>query len=82
MPLYIKDPEVSGLAEDAVKFLGAPNKTEAVRMALKAAIAEARAKVPLEDRIRDLQDRVAAMGPRDPDYDHRAYMRELWGEDD
>jgi antitoxin VapB len=82
MALYIKDPEVSGLAEDAVKFLGAANKTEAVRMALKAAIAEARAKVPLEDRIRDLQDRVAAMGPRDPDYDHRAYMREIWGEDD
>jgi antitoxin VapB len=82
MPLYIKDPEVSGLAEDAVKFLGVANKTEAVRMALKAAIAGARAKKPLEDRIRDLQDRVAAMGPRDPDYDHKAYMREIWGDDD
>lgn len=82
MPLYIKDPEVAGLAEDAVKYLHAANKTEAVRMALKAAIAEARAKIPLEERIKVLQDKFAAMGPRDPDYDHRAYMRELWGEDD
>ncbi len=82
MPLYIKDPEVAGLAEEAVKYLHAENKTEAVRMALKAAIAEARSKIPLKDRIRELQDRFAAMGPRDPDYDHKAYMRELWGEDD
>ena len=82
MPLYIKDPEVSGLAEDAVKYLHAANKTEAVRMALKSAIAEARSKIPLEERIKELQERAAAIGPRDPDYDHRAYMREIWGEDD
>jgi len=82
MPLYIKDPEVSGLAEEAVEYLHAANKTEAVRIALKAAIAEARAKIPLAERIKELQDRFAAMGSLDPDYDHRAYMRELWGEDD
>lgn len=82
MPLYIKDPEVSGLAEDAVKYLHAPNKTEAVRMALKAAIAEARKKVPIEERIREAQEMADKMGPFDPAYDHRAYMRELWGEDD
>jgi antitoxin VapB len=79
MPLYIKDPEVSGLAEDAVKYLGAANKTEAVRMALKAAIAEARAKIPLEERIKALQDRAAKLGPFDPTYDHKADMDELWG---
>ena len=80
MPLYIKDPEVSGLAEDAVKYLGAPNKTEAVRQALKAAIAEAKAKIPPEVRIAELQDRVAAtLGPFDPTYDHKADMDDLWG---
>ncbi len=82
MPLYIKDPEVSGLAEDAVKYLHAANKTEAVRMALKAAIAEARAKIPLEERVRAAQDLAAKLGPFDPDHDHKAYMREIWGEDD
>lgn len=80
MPLYIKDPEVAGLAEDAVKFLHAANKTEAVRMALKAAIARAKSEIPLEDRIKALQDRVAAkLGPVDPTYDHKADMDDLWG---
>ena len=80
MPLYIKDPEVSGLAEDAVKYLHAANKTEAVRMALKAAIAEARSKIPLEERIKELQDRaLAKLGPFDPSYDHKADMDDLWG---
>lgn len=79
MPLYIKDPEVSGLAEDAVKYLHAANKTEAVRMALKSAIAEARSKIPLEERIKELQDRVAKLGPFDPTYDFKADMDDLWG---
>ena len=78
MPLYIKDPEVAGLAEDAVKYLHAANKTEAVRMALKAAIAEARAKIPLEERIKPLQDMIAALGPPNPDYDHKRDMDDLW----
>jgi antitoxin VapB len=79
MPLYIKDPEVSGLAEDAVKYLGAANKTEAVRQALKAAIAEARAKVPIEERIKEAQALADKLGPYDPTYDHKADMDDLWG---
>ena len=79
MPLYIKDPEVAGLAEDAVKFLGAANKTEAVRMALKAAIAEARSRIPLEERIKEAQALADKLGPFDPTYDHKADMDDLWG---
>lgn len=79
MPLYIKDPEVSGLAEDAVKFLGAANKTEAVRMALKAAIAGAKAKIPLAERIKEAQAMIDALGPPNPGYDHKADMDDLWG---
>ena len=79
MPLYIKDPEVSQLAEDAVKFLHAENKTEAVRMALKAAIAGAKAQVPLEERIKEAQAMIDALGPPNPDYDHKADMDDLWG---
>jgi antitoxin VapB len=80
MPLYIKDAEVAGLAEDAVKYLHATNKTEAVRMALKAAIAKAKSEVPMGERIKALQDRVAAkLGPVDPTYDHKADMDDLWG---
>lgn len=79
MPLYIKDPEVAGLAEDAVKYLHAANKTEAVRMALKAAIAGAKAQVPLEERIKEAQAMIDALGPPNPDYDHKADMDDLWG---
>ena len=68
-----------GLAEDAVKFLGARNKTEAVRMALKAAIANAKAQIPLADRIKVLQDKMDAIGPFDPTYDHKRDMDDLWG---
>ena len=79
MPLYIKDPEVSGLAEDAVKYLGAPNKTEAVRQALKAAIADAKSRIPLSERIKEAQAMIDALGPPNPDYDHKADMDDLWG---
>ena len=79
MPLYIKDPEVAHLAEDAVKFLGAANKTEAVRQALQAAIANAKAQVPLAERIRLLQDKMDAIGPFDPTYDHKRDMDDLCG---
>ena len=48
--------------------------------ALKAAIAKARSELPLEERIKALQDRVAAkLGPADPTYDHKADMDDLWG---
>ena len=79
MPLYIKDPEVAGLAEEAVKYLHAENKTEAVRQALKAAIAEAKAKIPIEERIREAQEMADRLGPYDPTYDHKADMDDLWG---
>lgn len=79
MPLYIKDPEVSGLAEDAVKYLGAPNKTEAVRQALKAAIADAKSKMPLSERIEAVQALADKLGPFDPTYDHKKDMDDLWG---
>ena len=79
MPLYIKDPEVGHLAEDAMKFLGAANKTEAVRMALQAAIANARAKIPMEERIKEAQALADKLGPFNPAYDHKADMDDLWG---
>ena len=51
MALYIKDDSVADLANKAVKLLGVPNKTEAVRVALTAAILAAKANTPLIERI-------------------------------
>lgn len=79
MPLYIKDQQVNELAEDAVKLLGASNKTEAVRQALQSAIATAKARIPLSERIKEAQAMIDAVGPPNPDYDHKADMDDLWG---
>lgn len=79
MPLYIKDPEVAHLAEDAVKFLGAENKTEAVRQALQAAIATAKGRIPLSERVKAAQALADKLGPFDPTYDHKRDMDDLWG---
>ena len=78
MPLYIKDPEVAHLAEDAVKLLGADNKTEAVRMALTSAIAAAKARIPLVQRLEPARALADTIGPVNPLYDHKRDMDDLW----
>lgn len=82
MPLYIRDDHVNDLAEQLATLTGARSKTAAVEAALKSAISAAKAETPLSDRIKVLQDRVAARGPTDPDFDMKAFTDELWGEDD
>ncbi len=91
MPLYIRDDAVDALAEEARRLTHAKTKTEAVRRALEAQIAVAKARPPqksMEERekhfregLAALQDRVAAMGPNDPDFDMKTFMDELWESD-
>lgn len=59
MALHIRDPETDRLARELARL---QNKgiTEVVRSALEARLAEERRKVPLAERIRDLQDEVAS----------------------
>ena len=78
MPLYIRDPEVAELAEEAVKVLGVATKTEAVRAALKSAIHAAKSRTPLRERVEAARRRADAIGPPDPAYDHKRDMDELW----
>ena len=80
MPLYIKDDEVDALATELQSITGAPSKTEAVRTALKDAIGKRRKQAPLIARIKEIQDQVAAMGPRDPDFDMKKFTDEMWGD--
>jgi antitoxin VapB len=79
MPLYIKDAEVARLAEDAVRVLHAPNKTEAVRQALKEVIASSKARLPLSERVKAAQSLADRLGPFDMAYDHKRDMDDLWG---
>jgi antitoxin VapB len=77
MALYIRDPEVDRLVAEVQRLTKTATKTEAVKNALKKEIAAANADVPLIERIKALQDRVAALGPRDPDFDMKKFSDEL-----
>jgi antitoxin VapB len=61
MPLTIRSREVDELARQLAERLGT-TKTEAVRRALAGEIARCEARAPLAERIRDIQERVAARG--------------------
>ncbi|PYE90174.1 type II toxin-antitoxin system VapB family antitoxin [Phyllobacterium leguminum] len=79
MPLYIRDDEVDALARKVQELTKAPNKTEAVRRALENELTRAREAIPLEERIKIIQDRVQArMGPHKVDFDMKAFMDEGW----
>ena len=69
MPLSIKNPEVEALARELARETG-DNLTDAVRRALEQALMRARGRrfpVSLEERLRAISDRCAAL----PDLDTR-----------
>lgn len=84
MPLYIRDPEIDSLVEEAQRLTNAPTKTETVKHALRKEIAavKADAELPLRERIAQLQERAAILlgGPTDPNFDMKAFMDEMWGD--
>ena len=80
MALYIRDDEVDLLARQVQNATNAPSKTEAVRIALQNELERVRKTVPLEERIKRIQDAVRAMGPDDPNLDMKKFMDEMWGE--
>jgi antitoxin VapB len=79
MALYIRDDEVDVLARQVRDAINAPNKTEAVRLALQHELERTRDAIPLPERIKRLQDAVKAMGPDDPTFDMKEFMDELSG---
>jgi antitoxin VapB len=80
MALFIRDPEVDALAEEVRRVTKAKTKTEAVRSALQARLAEVRRALPLRDRLARSKSLADALGPSDPGFDMKAYTDELWGE--
>lgn len=80
MALFIRDTEVDALAEEARRLTGAKTKTEAVRSALQARIAQVRRTLPLKDRLARSKALADAMGPGTPGFDMKAYTDEMWDE--
>ena len=79
MPLYIKDPDVAEMAEALRKLTSARSKTEAVRQALKSALAAAAQRPPLSERLRNAVELARRIGPIDPDFDEKRFFDEMWG---
>lgn len=78
MSLYIRDDKVDELANEVMRRLGTKTKTEAVRVALENELKRTGEKLSLAERIKPLQDRIAALGPNDPNFDEKAFMDEMW----
>ena len=81
MPLYIRDNDVDALAVQLKKAMKAPSKTEAVRTALANELERNRARTPLMERIKKLQEEVRDLGPRDPNFDMKRFTDEMWADD-
>lgn len=86
MPLYIRDDEVADLARRAKEATGAKTVTEAVKVALEKALAEAKAEGRPETSSKSPLDRFAkalaladAMGPSDHSVDMKKFMDDLSG---
>ncbi|MFC0218493.1 antitoxin VapB [Pseudochelatococcus lubricantis] len=78
MALFIRDAEVDALAEEVRKLTRAKTKTEAVRDALQARLAEARRGMPLRDRLARARALADAMGASDPAFDMKSYTDDMW----
>lgn len=79
MPLYIKDPEVDRLTNELID-LTKTSKVDAVKDALKVAIASRRAKLSIHQRLARTLAMAEEAGPFHPG-DHKQETDEMWGED-
>ncbi|MCO0638131.1 type II toxin-antitoxin system VapB family antitoxin [Chelativorans salis] len=80
MPLFIRDDDVDALASELQKLTKARTKTEAVRVALQHEIERSRQSIPLAQRLAKLQDKAAALGLPNPDFDMKKYTDKMWGD--
>ncbi|MFD2182314.1 type II toxin-antitoxin system VapB family antitoxin [Rhodoplanes azumiensis] len=80
MALFIRDPAVDALAEEVRRLTRARTKTEAVRNALLAQLAQARRALPMRDRLARAQALADSMGPSDPTVDLKAWSDAMWDE--
>ena len=79
MPLNIRSEEVNQLAEKLAKARRT-TKTEAVKLALVEALGKEEKKVPLAERIKDIQDRIASYPSTGLKVD-KAYRDSLYEDD-
>jgi antitoxin VapB len=80
MAFHIRDPKTDRLARELADLQGG-GITEAVRSALETKLAEARRKIPLMERIKDITDEINA-APKTGLKADKAFFDELSGQGD
>ncbi|MDQ0469440.1 type II toxin-antitoxin system VapB family antitoxin [Labrys wisconsinensis] len=80
MPLFIRDDDVTTMAEELTRLTKARSKTEAVRTALRHELERTRASLPVRDRLARIHEKAAKIGLPNPDFDMKAYTDEMWGD--
>jgi antitoxin VapB len=78
MPLFIRDDAVDSLAAKVQEAMKTTTKKEAVRVALQNELERMKQKRPLAAVIAELQAKVAALGPGDPNFDMKRFTDEMW----
>lgn len=80
MALFIRDDEVDALATELQKVTKAATKKEAVRLALRNELDRTQRSRKLLTVVAELQKKVAALGPSDPDFDMKRFTDEMCGD--
>lgn len=80
MPLFIRDPDVTAMAEELTRLTRAPSKTDAVRTALRHELERTRASVPLRQRLTRIHEKAARLGLPNREFDMKPYTDEMWGD--
>ncbi|APH72911.1 type II toxin-antitoxin system VapB family antitoxin [Aquibium oceanicum] len=80
MALFIRDKAVDSLAVELQKALKTTTKKDAVRVALENELERVKRQRTRVAGIAELQEKIAALGPSDPDFDMKRFMDEMWGD--
>lgn len=80
MPLFIRDPDVTAMAEELTRLTRAPSKTDAVRTALRHELERTRASVPLRQRLTRIHEKAARLGLPNREFDMKPHTDEMWGD--
>ncbi|MEX0404987.1 type II toxin-antitoxin system VapB family antitoxin [Aquibium sp. LZ166] len=80
MALFIRDEAVDSLAVELQKALKTTTKKDAVRVALENELERVKRQRTRAAGITELQEKIAALGPSDPDFNMKRFTDEMWGD--
>lgn len=73
--------EISRMVQKLMAVTGADSEAEAILGAVRFQLGCLENPRPLLERLKPVLDRADALGPGDLDFDMKAYLDEMWGED-